>query len=142
MACQINSVPRTELDFYHVSLEADIFDCVGPVISLWLYGEDLKKLTDALDCVKFTSFLDENHSYDLGGDPKRPVYDVCYRHWLELSKVLLALGESRNNPSWVELGYALLRETSSAVGFDYKLIVNYLTSLNRMKSQGTLFKDE
>lgn len=141
MACQVNSIPKTEFDFYQVALGSDTFECIGPLLSLCFFGEELEKLTAALECVKFTSFLDENYSHTMSQDGK-PVYDICYKHWLELSKILLALGGTRDVPSWVELGYALLTQTSAAVEFDYRLIVNYQTSLNRMKSIGTLFKDE
>lgn len=139
MSCQINVVPPTEFDFYtHLLNSSDLFECAGPLLSLCIYGEQLEELTSALDCVKFTSFLDTNLAYAVGD---KPVYEICYRHWLELAKVLMSIGSSRGNAGWVELGYALLVETSTAVGFDYRLIVNYLTSLNRMKSIGNLFRE-
>src|ERR1051325_10797988 len=100
MGCQVNSLPATEFEFYQESLYADVFDCIGPLLSLCIYGAQLKELTAALDCVRFSSFLDENLAYSVGD---RPVYEICYRHWIELSKVLMSIGNSQENQAWVEL---------------------------------------
>lgn len=134
MSCQTSAEGvQTEFEFFQqLTDHPDVLICCGPLTQIGFTGYSVTTFAKALVQIGCSSdYLDlfDHEVLDSG----HLSYIMCAKHWIRHSQGVAKISHAAGNPEWEQLAYYIFRVTCMANEWDYKEIVNYVSTADKQR---------
>lgn len=134
MSCQASTKgAQTEFEFFQQLTDyPDAIICCGPLTQIGFTGHSVTAFAKALERIGCSpDYLDlfDHEVLDSG----HLSYIMCAKHWIKHSQGVAKISHTANNSEWEQLAYYIFRVTCMVNEWDYKEIVNYVSTADKRR---------